>query len=114
MFGQDHEDPIALLLGVSVILARAADLAERGNPTALDLADIACAAAGQRLDGLWSSQLATDTGRPGADPAALGDTWLRSTDLDFPHHRHRQRRPLQRLEPIMNTTAEPTLGGPAR
>ncbi|MET9243287.1 hypothetical protein [Nonomuraea sp. NPDC003709] len=75
-------DPIALLLGISVVLARAADLAERGNPTALDLADIACAAAGQRLDGLWS-QLAADTGRPGADPAALGDTWLRSTDLDF-------------------------------
>ncbi|MEV4365003.1 hypothetical protein [Nonomuraea sp. NPDC049625] len=63
----------AELLGISVVLARAADLAERGNPTALDLADIACAAAGQRLDGLWS-QLAADTGRPGADPAALGDT----------------------------------------
>ncbi len=72
----------AELLGLSVVLARSADLAEQGNPAVLDLADVACAASEHRLDGLWS-QLAHETGRSGADPATLGDTWLRGTGLDF-------------------------------
>ena len=72
----------AELFGLSVVLARSADLAEQGNTAVLDLADVACAASEHRLDGLWS-QLARETGRSGADPATLGDTWLRGTDLDF-------------------------------
>ncbi|MER5648752.1 acyl-CoA dehydrogenase family protein [Streptosporangium sp. NPDC002524] len=76
----------AELFGLSVVLARSADLAEaeQGNTAVLDLADVACAACEHRLDGLWS-QLARETGRSGAetDPATLGDTWLRGTGLDF-------------------------------
>lgn len=72
----------AELFGLSVVLARSADLAEQGNTAVLDLADVACAASEHRLDGLWS-QLARETGRSGADPATLGDTWLRGTGLDF-------------------------------
>ncbi|MGW2352526.1 phosphopantetheine-binding protein [Actinacidiphila glaucinigra] len=71
------------LLGMAVVVARSAGLAERGDRTALDLADIACAAAGARLSGLWS-QLAAEGDRTGSDPSAVGAALLGDTDPDTP------------------------------
>jgi alkylation response protein AidB-like acyl-CoA dehydrogenase len=47
------------LLTMSVVLARAARLSERGRPAALELADVACTSARRRVDGLWSQLTAT-------------------------------------------------------
>lgn len=65
------------LLGMSVVLARAAHLAEGGNPTVLDLADIACSTARLRLAGLWP-ELDDE-----ADFAKTSRRWLDTDQLDF-------------------------------
>ncbi len=52
------------LLGMSLTVARSADLAERGDTTALDLADIACDASTYRLRTLWA-QLDRETALDG-------------------------------------------------
>ncbi len=67
------------LLGMAVVLARAAHLAERGNTVALEMADIACADARHRLAGLWP-QLADD---PEPDYAATSERLLHGDQLDF-------------------------------
>lgn len=65
------------LLSMTIVLARAARLAESGKNAALDLADISCSASRIRLDGLWP-QLTDDN-----DYASTSDAWLNRTDLDF-------------------------------
>ena len=67
------------LLGMAVVLARAAHLAERGRTSALDLADIACADTRLRLAGLWP-QL-TGAGEP--DYTGTSESWLRGDSLDW-------------------------------
>lgn len=67
------------LLGMAVVLARAAHLAERGNAVALEMADIACADARHRLAGLWP-QLADG---PEPDYAATSERLLHGDQLDF-------------------------------
>lgn len=68
------------LLSMSLVLARAASLAADGDPRALPLADLSCAASRHRLSGLWH-QLEEPAG--GAGYAATAGTWLNGTDLDF-------------------------------
>lgn len=65
------------LLSMSIVLARAAHLADRGMAAALALADISCAASRVRLAALWP-QL---TEQP--DCAATSQRWLRGDGLDF-------------------------------
>lgn len=67
------------LLGMAVVLARAAHLADQGNTVALDLADIACTEAAKDLAGLWP-QLADD---PQPDYAAMSARVLGSDQMDF-------------------------------
>ena len=67
----------AELLSMSVVVARAAELADQGSPSALALADISCAASRHRLAALWP-QL---TDQP--DCAATSQQWLHGSDLDF-------------------------------
>jgi hypothetical protein len=66
------------LLSMSIVLARAAQLAEQGNPAALELADISCTMSAERLNSLW---LRLDTRGP--DFAATSDGLLRGTRFDF-------------------------------
>ena len=67
------------LLGMAVVLARAAHLAEQGNLVALELADISCTAAAEEISGLWP-QLAEDTG---PDYAGMSERVLHGDGLDF-------------------------------
>lgn len=67
------------LLGMAVVLARAAHLADQGETVALDLADIACTEAAKELAGLWP-QL---TGDPEPDYAAMSARVLGSDQTDF-------------------------------
>ena len=67
------------LLSMAIVLARAAHLAEQGQPSALDLADIACADARVRLTGLWP-QL---DGPAEPDYAGTSNSWLREDRLDW-------------------------------
>jgi alkylation response protein AidB-like acyl-CoA dehydrogenase len=67
------------LLGMAVVLAKAARLAEDGNEIGLGLADISCSQTRRELAGLWP-QLAGET-EP--DCAATSAAFLHGTSLDF-------------------------------
>lgn len=67
------------LLGMAIVLARAAHLVEQGETSALDLADIACADARLRLASL-KSQLDAAT-EP--DYARTSESWLRGDRFDW-------------------------------
>lgn len=67
------------LLGMSVVLARAAHLAEHGDPSALALADIACVDARERLVALWPRLDVADE----PDYADTSATWLHGDRLDW-------------------------------
>jgi len=69
-----------LLFGMAVVLARAAHLAEQGNTTALDLADVSCAQARAELAMLWA-QLAALPGE--SHFTGLSSRLLEGTSLDF-------------------------------
>jgi alkylation response protein AidB-like acyl-CoA dehydrogenase len=67
------------LLGMAVVLARAAHLAEQGDRSALDLADIACTEARRTVAACWPAL-------PGAaepDYAGTSAAWLRGDRLDW-------------------------------
>ncbi|MDX2594201.1 MULTISPECIES: acyl-CoA dehydrogenase family protein [Streptomyces] len=69
------------LLGMALVLARAAARARRGDPAELPLADLACATARLRLAALWPRLAEPDTAEPAfVAPAAA---WLDGTGLDF-------------------------------
>src|ERR1700722_5643070 len=67
------------LLGMAVVLAKAARLAEDGDEIGLQLADISCSQTRRELAGLWP-QLA---GEPEPDCAATSVAFLHGTSLDF-------------------------------
>jgi len=67
------------LLGMAVVLARAAHLAESGSTVAMDLADISCTTARYELAALWA-QL---DGQAEPDYAAASDLLLHGDSLDF-------------------------------
>ncbi len=82
---QEHQLVIAgqiggTLMGMAVVLARAAHLAERGTTVALEMADISCTDATRQLAGLWP-QLAGDDPEP--DYAAMSERVLRGDSVDF-------------------------------
>lgn len=66
------------LFGMSVVLARAAQLATAGTTNALELADISCAGSRLRIGALWPELAATEP-----DFAAASDGWLRGNRFDF-------------------------------
>jgi alkylation response protein AidB-like acyl-CoA dehydrogenase len=67
------------LLGMAVVLAKAARLAQEGDEIGLELADISCSQTRRELAGLWP-QLA-DEPEPGC--AAMSAAFLHDTSLDF-------------------------------
>ena len=67
------------LLGMAIVLARAAHLAEHGDPSALDLADIACVDARQRLVALWPQLDGSDE----PDYSGVSAAWLHDDRLDW-------------------------------
>ncbi|MFC9281305.1 acyl-CoA dehydrogenase family protein [Streptomyces collinus] len=69
------------LLGMALVLARAAARARQGDPAELPLADLVCATARLRLAALWPRLAEPDAAEPAyAAPAAA---WLDGTGLDF-------------------------------
>ncbi|WP_370409295.1 acyl-CoA dehydrogenase family protein [Streptomyces fradiae] len=75
------------LLGMALVLARAAARAAQGHPEQLPLADLACAAARRRLAGLWPVLDDRDDGRGDRDgePSVAGpvEALLTGTGCDF-------------------------------
>lgn len=81
---QEHQVLLAgqigtTLLGMAVVLARAAHLAEVGNAVAMELADIACTEDRERLAGLWPLM----AGDPQPDYAAMSERVLGGDSVDF-------------------------------